>query len=139
MTFISRFIFIILLQFFSCNGDNEVKITELIVINEMQSCSENNMFYKIIYASDSNYLKSERDSIVLLLFSDSLATEKNYHLFFPAFSDQRYEFQVRGFFLKERVETGYSYGCPGSNKFRITEILKTHNVSSEKQYKIDNK
>lgn len=120
---IGKYFFIFFMQFYSCNGDKE-KIIELVVVNEMQHCSENNIFYKIVFSGDSEFLMSERDSIVLLSFVDSIATERNYQLFFPAFPDQRYEFQIRGYFLKEKVGVDYAYGCPGSQKFTITEILK---------------
>lgn len=61
-----------LLTFYSCEKNDIVTLT---VINELQECEEENMFYKIIEVNSGvTEFKDDRDSLVLLLFEDSLST-----------------------------------------------------------------
>lgn len=76
-------IMILSLVTMNCEKRSE-QIRQVVVINEMQPCAENNLFYKVIYSDVDMDLRSGRDSLLLITFADSIDTEKNNALFFPA-------------------------------------------------------
>ena len=122
---------------FACKSDKELIIT---VINEMQACEEENIYYRIIDINDSSTsLISERDSLVLFFFEDDIKTQENYKLFYPAQSERRMEFVLKGIFMKDKVERNNSYGCPGSSKFKVSEILYIRDITDEATYPINNR
>lgn len=113
----------ILLICSSCNTNT--KLVELTVINELQECEEENIFYKII-GSDRvlSNLESARDSLVLLSFCDSLETGINYDLLFSTDSSTGIKVTVMGYFTDKKVNN-LSYGCFGASHFIITRILES--------------
>lgn len=135
-----RVISLFLILFLSMVGckDNE-NLVELTVINEIQTCEENNIFYKIIATSEPiSELNIQRDSLVLFLFVDSIKTQGNYDLLYPDITEKRYEIRVKGKFLKDKVKSNHSYGCPGSSKFRITQILNVKDITATSDFPINN-
>ena len=104
----------------------------------MQACTEANLFYKIKSISDSIALESDRDSLVLLFLCDSLDTEKNRELFFPEVPKRRLEFRVKGYFYNDKVSINHPYGCTGSGKFQITNIVQATDITEREDYPIDN-
>lgn len=113
----------------SCQNREIGDYCEIVVINEIQPCEENNIFYKIVEADRTlSFLKTERDSLVLLEFSDSLDRKENYDLFWPPIEkmDHR-KFKVGGTFFSTEVGDNQSYGCPGSSRFLVSKILIVDN------------
>jgi len=127
------YIFIFLL--ISCNTSEKV-IVKLKVINELQDCEENNIFYRIIESDNTVEFKNKGDSLVLILFADSINSQKNYDFFFPSSTIKRYEIVINGFFEKDKVDFD-SYGCKGSRKFRVVEVVKIEDVTNKKKFTIN--
>lgn len=122
----------------SCDFNSKYESDERViqVINELQPCEEENIFYKIIDGDVS--LSEERDSLVLLTFSKDLDTAKMYNLFFPATHHRRLKIKVKGSFSTKKLYNS-SYGCPGSKEFIITEVISTVDVTESMNFKINYK
>lgn len=131
---------VVILMILLCTAcSHKVEIVEIKVINEMQPCEENNIFYRIISAPQNiSLLKTKRDSLVLLLLDELIRTNENYQLFFPEVTTHRYEFELKGYFLKNKVEANNTYGCPGSNRFKIIQIKSIKDVTNTNDFPISN-
>lgn len=120
----------------SCNDIPETTIT---VINEMQTCEENNIFYRIVSMDQSSKLiESKRDSLVLFTLKKELKEKDVYDMLYPSSSQNRLKLELQGYFLEEKVPFNHSYGCPGSSKFYISKILKVENVDELMSFPIKN-
>lgn len=133
-----RVIVIVFMTLFCCSDHQKNKIIKLTLINEMQDCSDVNIFYKLVRSDTELNFDSKRDSIVFLLLADSISNERNYNLLFPAVPQSRIELTVFGFFLDDLYD-GESYGCAGSRQVEVTQILGIRDVTESMNFSIDDR
>ncbi|WP_258105028.1 hypothetical protein [Marinoscillum sp. MHG1-6] len=99
--------------------------------NKLQECEEVNIHYSVL-SYDSIEI------IVLPVFDEPLKTEDNYQLFFPSETKKRIEISVQGYFSKKPKKID-GYGCDDAYLFKISEILKVDDVTTDFSYSINNK
>lgn len=124
------FLLTIIIVLSSCNDRYYEENVTLIAINEQLGCEEENIFYKIIsYDEDLDYIKDNRDSIVLFSFSDEVLKEENYYSsFFPARSGNRFKVKVSGVFRKTK-HNGRPYHCYEASIFLVKKVIYFEDVT----------
>lgn len=110
------------------------KIT-LEIVNEMQSCEEQNLHYTIVKSMMDTSLTHR---IVLPVFDNLLDNSTNNEMFFPAPALHRIRFTVEGYYGKKE-HGNISDGCPHAHLFKITKIIKQEKVDSLYNFPIDNR
>jgi len=114
----------------------ETTLETITAINELQGCEEENVFYRVIEFDTPKKGLNHRDSLVLFVFSDSLDNKGNYDLFFANYDvGKRIKTKVKGHFSRKGTEI-FSYGCYGSKKFKVTEIISIEDVTEEMDYQV---
>ncbi|HTH56187.1 MAG TPA: hypothetical protein VL728_09075 [Cyclobacteriaceae bacterium] len=113
--------------------DKTVKVD---LLNELQSCEEENIHYSIYRVYDTTF-KNYEGKIAFIVLDDKIESDSLYKVLFPEMTEKRIRVSAECL-LSKSPRTKSNDGCIGSFQVKVLRIVDVKDVTNEFSYPIRN-